>query len=442
MNSFKDLCNIKTIVKYMTRKIKKMRKCLMCNKYASFNNKLQNIPIYCKDHKITNMIDVIHKKCKYDQCNKIPTFGFKNTKIAYYCAEHKNNEMVNITDKKCKFDNCIIVPSFNYKNEKTPIFCNLHKLENMINIKHKSCNYDNCKIRPTFNYKEYKNGIYCKFHQLNNMINVTNLDKICKEGNCYKRAHFNYEGNIKALYCSTHAKINMLNIISKRCTTHDCKTRPIFNYSNLKVGIYCYLHKLDGMIDVVHKLCKTNLCEMNSRNDKYKGYCLRCYIYNFPNDKLIRDYGTREAKVSQFIKETYTDLNITYDKIIEGGCSQHRPDIFIDCLTHSIIIEIDEHQHKKGSTYTPECELRRINNLFADLAYRPVIFIRFNPDSYINKNKKLIKSCFEYTEDQGLPKANKTLQTRLNKLKKIIDVNLNEVPTENITTIKLYYDEL
>ena len=45
------------------------------------------------------------------------------------------------------------------------------------------------------------------------------------------------------------------------------------------------------------------------------------------------------------------------------------------------------------------------------------MFIRFNPDSYTNSKNKLIKSCFEYTEDKGLPKANKTLQTRLKKLK-------------------------
>jgi len=148
------------------------------------------------------------------------------------------------------------------------------------------------------------------------------------------------------------------------------------------------------------------------------------------------------VKVSEFIKESYKDLNITYNKQIEGGCSKHRPDIFIDCLTHSIIIEVDENQHKNNKSYNTECELRRLNNLFTDLADRPIIFIRFNPDSYINKKNKLIKSCFEYTENTGLPKANKTLKTRLKKLKDVIDENLAKVPIENITTIKLYYDEL
>ena len=232
----------------------------------------------------------------------------------------------------------------------------------------------------------------------------------------------------------------MIDIKSKRCIFDNCNIRPSYNYENEKQAIYCAKHKLDNMIDIKNNKCKTELC-FTIVNKRYKGFCLRCFIYNFPDSKIIRDYGTREAKVSEFIKETYKDLNITYNKQINGGCSQHRPDIFIDCLTHSIIIEVDEHQHKNGKSYTQECELRRLNNLFTDLADRPIVFIRFNPDSYINQENKLVKSCFDYTEDKGLPKANKTLQTRLKKLKEVIDENIINISNENIQTIKLYYDE-
>jgi hypothetical protein len=215
--------------------------------------------------------------------------------------------------------------------------------------------------------------------------------------------------------------------------------RPSFNYENEKEGLYCKIHKLTFMVDITHKKCKTSLCDIQITNKHYKGYCLRCFIHKFPESKIIRDYGTREAKVTEFIKQEFKDLNIIYNKQIEGGCSQNRPDIFIDCLTHSVIIEVDEHQHK-ATSYTPECEIQRINNLFTDLADRPIVFIRFNPDSYKNKNGKVIKSCFEYTEDKGLPKANKTLQSRLKKLKEEINKNINIIPNTNITTIKLYYD--
>jgi hypothetical protein len=268
------------------------------------------------------------------------------------------------------------------------------------------------------------------------MINI--VSKMCIK--CHNsQPNFNYKNEKKPLYCGSCKTSDMINIISKKCIKCNNKT-PYFNYKNEKKALYCRGCKEIDMINIISKKCKTNLCDVLISNKQYKGYCLRCFIYNFPDSKIIRDYGTREAKVSEFIKATYKDLNITYNKIIDGGCSSHRPDIFIDCLTHSVIIEVDEYQHKNRKLYTPECELRRLNNLFTDLADRQIIFIRFNPDSYINKKNKLIKSCFEYTEDRGLPKANKTLQTRLKKLKEVIDKNLTKVPNENITTIKLYYD--
>ena len=76
------------------------------------------------------------------------------------------------------------------------------------------------------------------------------------------------------------------------------------------------------------------------------------------------------------------------------------------------------------------------------MADRPIIFIRFNSNSYTNSKNKLIKSCFGYTEDKQLPKANKTLQIRLKKIKEEIQKNINKIPNENIINIKLYYNEI
>jgi len=230
----------------------------------------------------------------------------------------------------------------------------------------------------------------------------------------------------------------MVDIRNKKCIKCNIKI-PNFNYRNEKAVLYCADCKLPDMIDIRNKKCKTSLCDVVI-GKKYTGYCLRCFIYTFPESKIIRDYGTRESKVTDFIKQEFNDLNIKYNKTIDDGYSNHRPDIFIDCLTHSVIIEVDEHQHKRGNSYSTRCEIRRVNELFTSLADRPIVFIRFNPDSYITKNGKLIKSCFEYTEDKGLPKANKTLQSRLKKLKEEINKNINIIPNTNITTIKLYYD--
>ena len=36
------------------------------------------------------------------------------------------------------------------------------------------------------------------------------------------------------------------------------------------------------MIDIINKRCKTSLCDITG-NKKYDGYCLRCFIYTFPD---------------------------------------------------------------------------------------------------------------------------------------------------------------
>lgn len=68
--------------------------------------------------------------------------------------------------------------------------------------------------------------------------------------------------------------------------------------------------------------------------------------------------------------------------------------------------------------------------LFTDLADRPMILIRFNPDY----SKQTKKSCFD--------KECRLIKTEWNKrikvLKKEINKALKEIPTELITTIYLF----
>jgi len=54
-----------------------------------------------------------------------------------------------------------------------------------------------------------------------------------------------------------------------------------------------------------------------------------------------------------------------------------RPDFVIVFATFILIIEVDEHYHK---FYTPECELKRIEQLH-ETAKQPIILVRFNPQS-------------------------------------------------------------
>lgn len=186
---------------------------------------------------------------------------------------------------------------------------------------------------------------------------------------------------------------------------------------------------------------KKGKCEANCGlrvTDKYKGYCLRCFIYTFPDQVINKKYKVKEQYVVDFIKKTYSNMVFTFDKQINSGCSKRRPDIYIDLYTHVIVIECDENQHK---SYENICENKRIMEISNDFANRPIVFIRFNPDSYTKNNKK-IKSCFEIVKAHGVYalKNKDDWSKRLLELKKLIDYYLDFIPEKTITNEYLFFD--
>jgi hypothetical protein len=68
------------------------------------------------------------------------------------------------------------------------------------------------------------------------------------------------------------------------------------------------------------------------------------------------------------------------------GCSLKRPDIYFDLNKHSVIVEIDENQHK---SYEDICECARINEIVNGIGGKSVIMILNNPDIIKNNNKKI-----------------------------------------------------
>ena len=189
-------------------------------------------------------------------------------------------------------------------------------------------------------------------------------------------------------------------------------------------------------------LCKTPNC-LTYKIKKYHDHCLNCYIHLFPNESNSRNYKTKEKTVSDFILKEFIEYSWISDKKIEDGCSKRRPDLLLDLGYHIIIIEIDETQHKN---YDEICENKRIMEISQDLGHRPIIFIRFNPDSYKNKENKLINSCWQINK-LGICCINKKYENewnnRLKILKQTIEFwcNENNKSTKIIEIVELFFDE-
>ncbi len=187
-------------------------------------------------------------------------------------------------------------------------------------------------------------------------------------------------------------------------------------------------------------LCKSPWCEKR-RIEKYDNYCLTCVIQLRPDIQVSRNYKTKETSVIHYIGSQFPDFDWVGDKKIKDGCSSRRPDYMCDFGSHIVINEIDENKH---TDYDTSCEHKRMMQISKDLGHRPIIFIRFNPDSYVNKEGKRTPSCWKLGKDGILrvpDKQKNNWNNRLEKLKETIDFWTKNPSEKTIEIVHLFYDE-
>ncbi len=187
------------------------------------------------------------------------------------------------------------------------------------------------------------------------------------------------------------------------------------------------------------QLCKSEWCEKQG-NKNYEGYCLFCYVHLYPDNQIVRNYKTKERDVVDRIQKIYSDFTWIHDKKIQDGCSLRRPDLLLDLGSHIIIIEVDENAH---SDYDCSCENKRLMLLSQDVGHRSIVFIRFNPDSYIDKDGNKIKSCWKINKTTGLltidPKKINEWEARINILIEQIKYWVENPSDKMIEIIQLFY---
>jgi hypothetical protein len=240
-----------------------------------------------------------------------------------------------------------------------------------------------------------------------------------------------------------------------RSTCKECKGSSICEHNKRRYdckeckgkGI-CIHNKIKQNCITCNPSCACIECELVYVNKKclFRPYCQACFCNKFPDNEKSTLYKIKERYLRDELRLKFpgNKIDMIFDKIVDGGCSRRRPDILIDLLTYSIIIECDENQHKDY-----DCENRRTMELFRDLGDRPIIFIRFNPDSYINKNNIKIEACFKsLIEEQDINRKRfyniieKEWNRRLDILEKVIkeNISLDTFPSKEVTEIKLFYN--
>jgi hypothetical protein len=443
------------------------RKCSYCaNKILCENNDCKT----CFDKSFAS-----HEMSKYwdDERNKdangnniLPRQVFKNSgsKYNFKCSNNECKNTINniclndikydsrecdeckkiIFDKnkerkgKCAYENnCESWGVYNYETETQPLYCKKHKLENMIDLVNlsKLCKNEGCKYYALYNNENEDKPLYCKFHKTENM--ECKIKQVCDYEDCELTASYNYPDKKTRLKCSKHKEEGMIDHRHSFCIEPNCDTQASFNYIGEKKYLYCMKHKKDDMINVKSPRCKFENCLVMG-NKKYDGYCLFCFVHLFPDVKITYNYKAKEKHIVDSIKSKFPDFSWKLDKKIQDGCSNRRPDLLVDMGFNIIIIEIDEEQHNNYS-----CENRRTMEISKDFNHRPIVIIRFNPDSYINCKNETVQSCFKL-DSKGLLiiRNKKDFENRLKVLYKQIEYwcSENNINEKTVNIINLFYD--
>ena len=314
------------------------------------------------------MIDIVHERCLKDGCNIQPSCGLPKDTKATYCATHKLDGMIDIVSKRCLKDGCNVRPNFGYTKDRKRLYCAKHKLDGMIDIKNKRCLEDGCILQPSYGYIKDRKCLYCVRHKLDGMINISKTPppkNLCSQ-------------------CS--------------------------NQATIKFGLYyCVDHIPHDQLKVVKKLCK--ICDIDN---SLTHICKECQANR--EKKKIRI----EHKIVRHLNKKIVKAPTSLDRII-GDCSKRRPDVYYDCGTHAVIVEIDENQHR---SYEDTCECARVNQIVNDLGGLPLTIIRYNPDNFkIDGKKKIVNDSDR-------------LYQLVENIKKYIEVE----PTSFVHLIQLFYD--
>jgi hypothetical protein len=193
--------------------------------------------------------------------------------------------------------------------------------------------------------------------------------------------------------------------------------------------------------------CQSDACSIYNDTEKprasisYRGVrmCITCYNHTVLGGKpktMVRKEQFILAEVQRQLPEL-EDFFVLWDCPIDGGCSGKRPDMLFDFKIGCLVIEIDEDAHRYED---PTCRNKRMCEIFNDLAERPIVFVRINPDKYGTRSP-----MFRMTPKSGQLKCNETeFQFRMEKLieeiKKVYTTCIidNQIPDKEFDVVNLF----
>lgn len=407
-----------------------------CGVRAAFNLERGMPPRFCTSHKAPCMVNVCARQCHHPGCVRQALYGSANT---FSCPLHRPAGAQSFNrSTPCEATGCGVRNAmFNLPGQKRGRFCSLHKTDNMVHVTSSQCAEPGCLEFGRYHQPGRRQLRYCARHKQPSMARW----QVCAAEGCSVIALWNYEGEQKGQFCTQHKTPDMIRLQPlKTCSQPGCERRPSFNFEGQRGGRFCHAHKQEGMTNVIqHKRCKFEGCGTRVSNARYEGYCWRCFVHLFPDRPVGRRFGTKERAVREFVLASFPDLGWICDQRLLDGCSRRRPDMALDLGHQVIIIEVDEQQH---ALYDATCENRRLMELSVDVAHRPLVTLRFNPDSYVSADGAHISTCWTVNRATGAcrVKNEQAWRERLQTLRSRIEYWLSHKAEKTAHVETLFFD--
>jgi hypothetical protein len=413
-------------------------------------------------------------RCQIVGCTSHATHLHKvfTVRTATHCKEHAQPKKLffQYCNRLCEVETCRFRASFAPTRQDKAVRCAKHKLESDVNREKKPCTV--CKnTKPNFGPPGKKGAVRCGDCRIEGDVDLNN-DK-CIECEKHQVSAIikgrEDEGMIYCLTCAAKLGLEYANGRVPHCIT--CKT-AVARFGTVggrpRDAMYCGQCRNPSIhFDLVHDMCEE--CEVTRpllRNGRW--LCLRCCIHVFPDFKVSRNYKTKQTAVEQFLAKRFSDkLTMIFDRQVTrivpetsasagaGGTmveevpcksSGSKPDVLIDMGEWVVVVEVDENQHKQES-YEASCENKRVMQIFDDAGRRPIVFVRFNPDNYVDASGNKVRS--PWTDDRriksgGVPHVSAKNQAhwnaRLEALASRIEHAVSVRPIKEVTFEYLYFD--
>ena len=273
-----------------------------CDKWAMYNCETETQPLYCKKHKLDNMIDLVNlnKLCIFEECKYYALYNYENEDKPLYCKFHKNEEMICLIKQTCDYENCEITASYNFPGKKTRLRCSKHKEEGMIDVKHYICMESDCNIFASFNYQGEKKWLYCVKHKKDDMVNVKSPR--CKFEKCLVMGNKKYDGY--CLFCFIHlfpdVQISYNYKTKEKHIVDNIKNKfPEFTWIlDKKIQDGCSNRRPDLVVDFGFNILIIEIDENQHRN------------YNCENKRTMQisqDFNHRPIILIKFNPDNYTN---------------------------------------------------------------------------------------------------------------------------------------